>query len=116
MKNIFKSLFSKKTKGFTKNDHWRYWGFFELLDDLKIIETTLEDLYGEEDFDQKIEGDIHAKLIGAIEAIEFENRNDLYELDELFNSDSKLIEVLKGKNAEEVISIRRRIDFWKNNH
>jgi len=40
----------------------------------------------------------------------------LYEVDELFNADSKLIEVLKGKNAEEVISIRRRIDFWKNNH
>lgn len=115
MKNIFNSLFSRKSKGFTKSDYWKFWEFFELLDDLKIIEKTLENLYGEECFDQKIEGDTHAKLIGAIEAIEFENKSDLYEIDELFNTDGKLIEILKGKNGEEVIRIRRRVDFWKKN-
>lgn len=116
MRNIFKSLFSRKSHEFTKADFWRYWEFFELLDDLKVIEKTLERLYGNDDFDQKVEGDIHAKLIGAIEAIEFENRNNLYEVDVLFYPDGKLIEILRGENAEEVTSIRRRIDFWKNNH
>lgn len=111
-----KQLFSKKPQKLSKEDYWKNWEFFELLDDLKLIEAILEKRFGANEFDQTIEGDTHAELMGAIDHIEFGNRNDLVEIDELFQSGSKLLELLEDKEPEIIRNIQRRVNNWKDNH
>ena len=111
-----KQLFPKKLHQLSKEDYWKHWEFFELLDDLKLIEALLEKQFGANEFDQTIEGDTHAKLIGAIDDIEFGNKNDLVEIDELFQSGSKLHELLEDKEPEIIGNIQRRVNNWKDNH
>jgi hypothetical protein len=113
MSGIFNKLFSRSPQPFSKNDYWKHWEFFELLDDLKIIESTFHKLYGKDEFDQSVEGDTHAKLIGAIDDIEFGNRNDLFEIDELFQAESELLGILQDQNTDEIANVRRRVNNWK---
>lgn len=109
-------MYSKKPQKLSKVDYWKRWEFFELLHDLKLVEALLEKLFGANEFDQTIEGDTHAKLMGAIDDIEFGNSKDLVEIDELFQSGSKLHELLEDKEPEIIRNIQSRVNNWKNNH
>jgi hypothetical protein len=108
------SLFSrKKTNKLTKHEYWEKWCFFELLDALKLVEKVFDKKYGSEKFEKLREVLIHSELLEAIDEIEFWNRNDLNEVDRLFNSINNFSKLV-GKEVEESIRLIKDITKkWK---
>lgn len=108
--NFFKRI---NFNSVSKEDYWRKWEYFELLEDLHKALGLLSEYEGGNSGDFLSAQDFHLALEDAIDDVEFGNNDDLSKFWIWFAPTSVWDDFVGEKGADLGNSIFERVDKWK---
>ena len=107
--SIFNNLFGTGNKRLSKDEYWKKWEYFELLDDLHLALRLLS----ESNSDTKEKEMFKLALEEKIDDIEFGNQNDLTDIWTWFSPGGQWDALMGQENKHLKDSIFERSDRWK---
>lgn len=111
--NFLRRLFFKNSENLSKEDYWKKYAFFELLEELHQAANLLANCHGGDSGEFLSAQEFHTALEDAIEDIEFGNQLDLSRFYHWFAPASVWHDFTGNEGSELGNKIFERVKKWK---